>query len=337
MAIARAGVLLFAGVTVVILAHQARAQSAVETTRQLSQPTDDQVHEVVQRSIPYIQEQGVSWMEEKKCVTCHRVNTMVWSLRVARRSGFEVSDKLDEWQKWATETPLSEDESGETVGLGNKEGVAQLILSLEGDAKQNGVRRKLAELLLDGQQPDGSWEPGGQLLSQKRPESETTSVSTMWLTLALVGEGAGKQTAAVVEQALQFIKQSPPGKSTEWYAVQLLLATQRNDDTLRDEFVRELQKQQQSDGGWGWLVGEKSDALGTGMALYALVRAGVNREAPSIGQAKYFLVSTQRDDGSWAVDGTKANKKDQVEETAVYWGTTWAALGLMASLPDQAD
>lgn len=299
-------------------------------------PTDDQIHEAVQRSIPYIQDQGTWWIEEKECVSCHRVNSMVWSLSVARRNGFEVSEKLDEWQTWATDVSLSKNDKGKLVGLGNREGVAQILLSLDRDAAQDGIRKELAALLLDGQLPDGSWKPGGQLPSQKRPKSETASVSTMWLALALVREDPQEQATAAVELAMKFIGQSPPGISTEWYAVQLLLAAERNDRASQDEFMQELRKQQQSDGGWGWLVGEKSDALGTGLALYALLRAGVNRGDPSIKQAQTFLVDSQRDDGSWAVQGTKAKKKDEVQETAVYWGTTWAVLGLMASLPGQA-
>jgi squalene-hopene/tetraprenyl-beta-curcumene cyclase len=298
------------------------------------EPTNDRVHTAVRRSIPYIQEQGASWIEEKKCVSCHRVSTMVWSLSVARRNGFKVSDKLDEWVKWEADISLSKDDKGTVVGLGNKEGVAQILLSLDSDIEKNGVRKELAALLQEGQQPDGSWKPGGQLPSQKRPESETASVSTMWITLALIKEGGKGLTTAVVERALSFIQQSPAGKSTEWYAVQLLLAAQRDDDALKDHFVNELRKQQQSDGGWGWLVDQKSDALGTGMALYALVRADVLRSDPSIKRAQQFLLGTQREDGSWAVQGTKTNNQDQIQETAVYWGTTWAALGLMVSLPE---
>ena len=298
-------------------------------------PTNDQVQAAVQRSIPYIQEQGSWWIEEKKCVSCHRVGTMIWSLSAARQQGFEVSDKLDDWQSWATEVSLSTNDKGKVVGLGNKEGVAQILLSLHGDADQSDARKKLTALLLDGQQADGSWKPGGQLPSQKRPKPETTSVSTMWLALALISEASDEQVAPAVEQAMTFITESPPGKSTEWYAVQLLLAAWRNDLPSRDQFAEELRTRQQADGGWGWIVGEESDALGTGMAVYALMRAGVDRDDPSILRARQFLVSTQHDDGSWAVRGTKANRKDDVQETAVYWGTTWAALGLIATLHNE--
>ncbi len=297
--------------------------------------TNDQVQEAVQRSIPYIQEKGAWWIEKKKCVSCHRVNTMVWSLSAARRNGYEVSDRLDEWLKWAADASLSTNEKGKVVGLGNKEGVAQIVFGLDRDAEQDAIRQELVALLLDGQQPDGSWQPGGQLPAQKRPKPETASVSTMWLTLALVNAGPSDESAPAIERAMKSIKESPPGKSTEWYVVQLLLASRRNERGLRDQFVNRLRSQQQADGGWGWLVGEKSDALGTGMAVYALARAGVKRKDPAIKHAQQFLVSTQRDDGSWTVHGTKANRKDRAQETSVYWGTTWAALGLMASLPDQ--
>ena len=288
----------------------------------------------MQRSIPYIQERGVWWIEEKKCVSCHRVNTMVWSLREARRSGFEVSDQLDEWTKWVTDQSLSTNNKGKVVGLGNKEGVAQTLLSLDRGADHDGVREELAALLLDGQQSDGSWKAGGQLPSQKRPKAETDSVSTVWLALALVDDGISEQTQPLIDQAVKFVEGTPRGKSTEWFAVQLLLVTRMNNLERRDRLIEELRQQQQSDGGWGWLVGEESDALGTGLAVYALARAGVDRDDAAIQRAQEFLVSTQQDDGSWAVRGTKAKKKDKVQETARYWGTTWAALGLMASLGD---
>jgi len=300
------------------------------------QPTTIQVRETIQRSIPYIEEKGLWWIEQKKCVTCHRGGTMVWSLGSAKRNGFQVSDRLDEWLQWAADQSLSKNEKGTIVGLGNKEGVAQILLSFDRPSvnpDQMEARKKLSALLLDDQQPDGSWKAGGQLPFQKRPALETNSVSTMWLTLTLLREGTNKENAQAVAQAMQYIKASPPGKSTEWYVVRLLLAVQEKDSDLRDQMVSQLRSLQKPDGGWGWMVADESDALGTGMALYALVVAGLDRQDASVKGAQQFLVSTLRDDGSWPVRGTKEKKKASIEETAVFWGTTWAVIGLVESLP----
>ena len=299
-------------------------------------PTTIQVRETIQRSIPYIEEKGLWWIERKKCVTCHRVGTMVWSLQAAKQNGFDVSDKLEEWLDWAVNKSLSKNEKGKLIGLGNKEGVAQILLTLK-DSKtkrdQTDSRNKLVDLLREGQRADGSWKPGGQLPSQKRSKPETTSVSTMWLTLTLLTEGKNKENSSMIEQAMQYIKKSPRGLSTEWYALKLLLAVQNHDKNARDRLIKKIQSQQNSDGGWGWMVGEKSDALGTGMALYALLRSGLDKQNSSVQHAQQFLISTQRKNGSWPVNGTKEKKKDRVEETAVFWGTTWAVIGLVESLP----
>tara|TARA_R100001132_G_C3269169_1_gene91452 strand:- start:256 stop:1230 length:975 start_codon:yes stop_codon:yes gene_type:complete len=300
-------------------------------------PTTVQVRETVQRSIPFIEEKGLWWIEEKKCVTCHRVGNMVWSLEAAKQSGFEVSERLAEWKQWSIDKSLAENDKGKITGLGNQDGVAQLLLSRwqsDNADEQKENRKKLAGLLLEEQLPDGSWKAGGQLPFQKRPAAETNAVSTMWLTLALLAEGKNETRAPVVANALKYIEASSPGKSVEWYAVRLLLAVQTGDNQLRDQLVKQLRSQQHADGGWGWMVADDSDALGTGLALYALVSAGVERQAPAVKGAQQFLVSTQRDDGSWPVRGTKEKKKASVQETAVYWGTTWAVIGLVKSLPE---
>lgn len=296
--------------------------------------TENSIREVIQRSIPYIEKQGTNWIETKECVSCHRVNTMVWSLREAGKHGFDVSDELGQWQDWAIESSLSENDEGVIVGTRNQEGVAQLILSLGNEPASAESRQNLMELLKEGQQPSGSWKPDGQLPTQKRPKPETEAVSTMWIASAFLDSATDKQPAPIVDRAIEYITQSKPGKSTEWYTVRLLLAVQQGDENSRDRLIQDLRSQQREDGGWGWIVGDTSDALGTGMAMHALRSAGVSRSDQSITRAQSFLIDTQGDDGSWKVRGTKANTRDHVEETASYWGTTWAVLGLIASLPE---
>ena len=93
--------------------------------------------------------------------------------------------------------------------------------------------------------------------------------------------------------------------SSEWYAVRLLIEKKFGDpkqvEVLRDKILAA----QQSDGGWGWLWADKSDAFGTGVSVYALSQVGVPSSHPAIQKAWKFLIETQTDDGSWIVNGTK--------------------------------
>ena len=297
----------------------------------------EEVRAAIQRSIPYIEEKGVWWIETKKCVSCHRVGTMLWSLSAAQQKGFRVSDRLEEWLNWSLDTSLSKNDKGKIVGAGNKDGLVQLLLTRHHvestDARRESYAR-FAAIISNDQEEEGSWKPGGQLPFQKRPKPETTAVTTMWLALALADHDTVQNSRVAVSRALEFIKSSEPGKSTEWYVARLLLARRLGDRKNVDATVKELRNQQQKDGGWGWIIGEQSDALATGMSLYVLLRAGVG-DMNTISRAKRFLIDGQQEDGSWPVAGTKQKKRDRIEETATYWGTTWAVLALTESLPER--
>jgi hypothetical protein len=295
-------------------------------------PPAREVRDAVRRGIPYIEQKGEWWIGEKQCVSCHRAGNMVWALGAARRKGFEVSPRLDEWFDWSLEKSLTRNDKGTIDGAANREGVAQLLLSRElfpAAAGRAQAYRQLREIIAQGQDPDGGWKPGGQLPSQKRPADETAVVSALWLALALPADAPGD----AFNKAVARVSASLPGKSTEWYAASLLLAARTGDKPGATDLVATLRRQQRADGGWGWIVGEESDALGTGLALYALLRAGAPSDDDATRAARRFLVKTQRDDGSWPVRGTKANKREGIEETAVYWGTTWATLALIEGLP----
>ena len=111
------------------------------------------------------------------------------------------------------------------------------------------------------------------------------------------------------------------------------------------------------EGGWGWLVEDDSNALGTGIALFALGRMGVKAAQPyvdlhrcrvfalgrmgvkaedkSVQDAVDFLTNSQSNEGSWAVKGTKQAAGNRVTETASYWGTCWVVIGLMEILNNE--
>jgi hypothetical protein len=52
--------------------------------------------------------------------------------------------------------------------------------------------------------------------------------------------------------------------------------------------------------------------------------AGVPSSESAVQRAQSFLVKTQQKDGSWAVGG----------RNVTYFGSAWAAIGLMRSLPE---
>ncbi len=300
------------------------------------EPNDQTVRDVIHRSLPFIEEKGRSWIEQKDCVSCHRIDMMVWSLEAARRYGFDVSDSLTNWTDWAVASSLALNDEGVPTGRTNKEGVAHLLLAGRSLIPSPDVRSQLVALIQHEQRSDGTWKAGGQLPSQKRPASETDAVSTMWLALTLSGDRP-PASDPVIEAALKAVAAGPVGISTEWHMLHILLACEHQRFEVRDEGVASLRAAQQSDGGWGWLIANPSDALGTGMALYALRAAGADRADPAALRARRFLIESQHNDGSWPVNGTKEKKRNNLEETATYWGTTWAVLGLLATLPDPSE
>ena len=300
-------------------------------------PTTAEIRASVERALPHIAEQGQWWIEEKKCVTCHRVGNMAWSLAAARHRDLAVDDRLDEWFNWSIDHVLSENDQGKLVAKGNKEGLAQLLLArpLFGDtSNRDDDFAKFDQVFLDDQQSDGSWKPCGQLPMQKRDSAETTTVSTMWIALSVADRWPQNEHRANFDLALQSVDASKPGQSTEWYAVRLLLALKVNDARTSAAMAEHLRNQQNDDGGWGWIVGQQSDALGTGLSLYALSRLTAGDPEASVIRGQRFLLNTQREDGTWEVRGTKEKKKDKTVETAAYWGATWAVLGLTSNLTD---
>ena len=330
-------------VTVLCQTVHARADELVATENPTS---EEAVRRTIEKSLPYVVEKGLYWIEEKKCVSCHRVSFMTWSLSSASRRGFDVDlAKVNEWIDWSITDGIPVSKDGKPVATNNADGLAQQLLSKHeypsGETRDKSWS-EYVDLLVAAQRKDGSWKPAGQLPGQKRPQPETTDVSTAWNTLALIREveGAGDATRqetikATIAAARKKFSGRKEAVSTEWYAVRLLLALELGDEAERATATTELLSHQKSDGSWGWLAADPGDALATGMSLYALATSSGSdpKCEDAVRRAVSFLVNTQDEDGSWAVKGTKEKKKGDVEETAVYWGTTWAAIALLETLP----
>lgn len=308
-------------------------------------PSADQLGKTVKRALPFVIEKGEWWIEKKKCVSCHRVAMTTWSLSAAKQKGLEVDDqKLTELTEWSLDHQLGKNDKGKVIGSGNLDGLAQLILSRDLEATKDKAAsfNQFVDLITAGQKDDGTWKPGGQLPSQKRKLLETTAVGTMWLTLSLQhslsvsAKSKPESTTAInkaADKALSWIRKSKAGVSTEWLVTRLLIESRANNPKQVEELLAQLRSQQHEDGGWGWQHDHASDAFATGQVLYALSKLSVSKKDTAVARGLMFLTSTQNDDGSWTVPGTKKVRKNKPAETSTYWGTCWAVIGLCEWLP----
>lgn len=306
---------------------------------------EDTMRKMIRKSLPYIEKRGQSWKNSKGCHSCHRTTFTIWSLNRAAEKGFAVDQaKLKGWNDWGRQWKafIRKNKIGEysgkdreTVLQRENSAVAQMLLGRPKGEDGDWVgqyRNSLAK----GQKEDGSWEAGGQLPRQARPDWETTESNVMWVVLALADytgkDSSGAQSA--IGKALEWMGGRTQAQSTEWWVTKLLVERQLGTEEKAVALRKALLEKQNPDGGWGWLTGDSSDAFGTGFALYALAKEGIPISDPSIAKAIDFLASTQKKDGSWQVNGTKKDGRGEPVETAQYWGTCWAVIGLLEFLED---
>ena len=193
-----------------ILAIGACATTPVE---QRPAPSAGDPRVAVERALPFIERGGDDWMEGrvamqggKRCVSCHHVAYAIWAHHEARRGGLAIPEaRIEELTRRAVSFL---DEAGvRAMSAG------PLLLGLEGE-RVDGVER-LAREIADQQERSGHWRARGQFPDQRRSESESDAVATMWTLLALPEDARHARARGWLERA-------GDGASTEWLALRAL-------------------------------------------------------------------------------------------------------------------
>jgi squalene-hopene/tetraprenyl-beta-curcumene cyclase len=135
-----------------------------------------------------------------------------------------------------------------------------------------------------------------------------------------------------------------PDTLNERLALRLLIARKFGKPKDADERLNELLARQAADGGWSANPEQHqpSDAFATGQSLYALCLAGNGDEKvkAAIQRACQFLLTKQEKNGSWRVPSpafhppsSRPGRDERTDAVYTYWGTAWATLGLLQTLP----
>lgn len=122
----------------------------------------DRARAAVERSLPFLEKEGLAWIDKRGCLSCHQVTFMLWSHEEARAKGIPVDGKkLADWIGWSTK----ESEacrtltwlSGPILEALKGEGMPDDIVAkltpfttkpeLKGGMKESAFRKELAKVL----------------------------------------------------------------------------------------------------------------------------------------------------------------------------------------------
>jgi len=152
-----------------------------------------------------------------------------------------------------------------------------------------------------------------------------------------IGQSTWDHQPLIAELCRQVGQALGPETTTQATAIRLLMNThQKASPEVIQAGVRELLERRNADGGWGQLDQLPSDAYATGQSLYVLRQAGMDGQQPEIHSAIQFLVTTQREDGSWLMT-SRAHPGAEPYKNPVpitYFGSAWGTLGLLSVLPE---
>jgi hypothetical protein len=312
-----------------------RAYSAEEQNSGL------EVRRAIERGLDFLEKDALQWKNDKKraCATCHHGTMTVWALTEARSQGFAVrSESLQEIAQWTKGRFVVGNLDAPKGGPKENISMAPVYLSLVAQVvpKQESLStdelKRIAGYLARWQEADGSWNLPDQSLAV--PFAESREVLTLLTSLALGAQSADPKVdspfRASRERAADWLGKTPPAASTQALALRLLVDVRRGAvRKVLQPGIDALVNRQGTDGGWGQEKGLASDAYATGQALYALSLAGVAADRREIQRGVAFLLGTQQADGSWPM---KKRGKVSSNPAIVYFGSTWATLGLMRSL-----
>jgi hypothetical protein len=309
-------------------------------------PTADDVRAAAGKALGFLDASSAAWRAERKCVTCHQVPFTLWAFTIAKARGLAVDGgKLDDLTAWAFNFCATDEHKGEKTG-GFHLTTAFMVLSQAGTAPRADALKAypfFETLFAKRQKADGSWREGRQV---KLPgaEREADEVDTMWTLLAIreleqLGDRLPADThkglATERAKGLAFLKDAKPGRRVDWLALRGLVARAYGTPAEADALVAELRGVQNADGGWGYVRGGESFPQTTGEVLFALAEAGVDGSDATVRRAWRYLLAAQRPDGTWdsRTRESFASQPGKMNDVTVHWGTAWAAIGLLYSLP----
>jgi hypothetical protein len=298
------------------------------------------IRAAVERSLPLLQDVGISFIRQTGCVSCHHNSLVSMAVAAARANGYTVNEATATQQastigvyleSWRDRTVQNQPISG------GPDTISYLMLGMAADNYPPDEATDAQAIWLKRRQAvDGRWP-----LASLRPPIESNDVAVTAISMRALQLFAPPSRRAEFAQAVDRARAwltTAPASVTEERAFRVLgLHWAGAPADVVTHAARELLAIQHADGGWSQEPSMASDAYATGEALVALRESGVVAQTdPACRKGLEFLLRTQIEDGSWIVE-TRAVPIQAYFESGFPYGvnqwvsaaaTGWATMAL---------
>jgi hypothetical protein len=325
-----------------ILKVAAAAKSAIAAPG--GEPPASGPRPAVERILPLVEKSSWEFFAASGCVSCHAQSMTDWVVGTARTKGFHVDEKASGERANMLRVVYPPEPLLERMDAAGA--MEQLAYPLVGLAANHYPADRMTDAMVANiaaqQRADGSWHVG----AAARPPAEEGDIFRTAVCLralqAYGSPGRGPEITARIAAAREWLK-TASATTTEDRNMQLLgLYWGGAGAKALKPLAQAILAKQQPEGGWAQHDGlVEADAYATGESLYSLSTAGIlTRKDPALRRGTKYLLRTQHADGSWYVKSRSARIQAHFEGGFPYhydqwisnWGTSWAALALMADV-----
>jgi ankyrin repeat protein len=304
--------------------------------------------EAAEKSLALLQHTGGTFLREGGCVACHAQNLTGIAVSVARANGARVDEATAGEQLKTVKLQFASADQILLQRMDTPGGVDLVMYPVLQLAAEHAAPDRAIDAMIHniaGQQRSaGNWHvPGIARPPMEDGDFSRTAIALRCLSLYPL-PGRKAEFGQRIAHAAVWLKSASP-RTTEDRAMQLLgLRWAKAGSPSLEEPLKNLVALQHSDGGWSQTPNLASDAYATGQVLYTMHELGRPASDPAYRSGVAFLLSTQREDGSWFVRSRAPKFQPYFQSGFRYdhdqWissaATAWAVMGLSYAVPEKS-
>jgi hypothetical protein len=263
------------------------------------------VRAAVERSLPLLQQNAISFREKSGCVSCHNNSLTAVAVAAARAKRIKVDESRANTEVERTAAYLSSWRERVLQGIGiagDSDTIGYILFGLSAlDFPPNEDTSAMARYLMRYQAADGHW----RIIAHRPPieasDLQVTTIAVRALQKYAPPADRPVYQAAIARAAAWIAQARPRTLEDRVFHVMGLAWTSASSELLRSA-TSALVAQQRADGGWSQLASLPSDAYATGQALFALKESGlIKPDDAAYAKGVQVLLRSQAADGSWHV------------------------------------